>query len=236
LRCQSQWPCGEGNNGGAGLGTVHHPVWTGPGTGDGGRVMTGRDRRALILGGAVVIGALLVLRVVPWGVRGVLGAETGLRERATLLARARADLADAVVLRDSAVQLGQALVGLAPKILSGSSVAEAVADLSARVNMAVSGHQGKLERVDPLPDSLRAGRLRRVALRAAFECDVRGLAGVLQALQFGKVALSLRELRVTAVDAAQADKTPEVLRVEMTVAGWYLGNRESGIGSREANR
>ncbi len=162
--------------------------------------MTGRDRRALMLGGAVVI----------------------------------ADLADAGVLRDSAVQLGQALVSLAPRILSGNSAAEAVADLSARVNMAVSGHQAKLERVDPLPDSLRAGRLRRVALRAAFECDVRGLAGVLEGLEFGKVALSLRELRVTAVDAGSADKAPEVLRVEMTVAGWFLGARDSGFGTREA--
>ncbi len=196
--------------------------------------MTGRDRRALMLGGAVVIGALLVLRVVPWGVRGVLGAETGLRERATLLARARADLADAGVLRDSAVQLGQALVSLAPKILSGNSEADAIADLSGRVNIAVTSHQAKLERVDPLPDSVRAGRLRRVALRAAFECDVRGLAGVLGALEFGKVALSLRELRVTAVDAGSADKVPEVLRVEMTVAGWFLGARDSGFGTREA--
>jgi hypothetical protein len=190
--------------------------------------VTGRDRRALVIGSAVVCGAVLLLRVLPWGVRRVLAAETGLRERATLLALARADLADVGVLRDSAVQLSQALVGLAPKILSGSSGAEAVADLSARLNMAVSGHQSKVERVDPLPDSLRAGRLGRVALRAAFECDVRGLAGVLEALEFGKVTLSLRELRVTAVDPAQAGKSPEVLRVEMTVAGWYLANRDAG--------
>jgi hypothetical protein len=143
-------------------------------------------------------------------------------------------LSDAAVLRDSAVQLGAALVGLAPKILSGNSAADAVADLSGRVNLAVSGHQAKLERVDAVPDSTAAGRLRRVTLRAAFECDVRGLAGVLEALEFGKVVLSLRELRVTAVDAASPDKLPEVLRVEMSVAGWYLGNRESGIGNREA--
>jgi len=196
--------------------------------------VTGRDRRALRIGGAVVCGAVLLLRVVPWGVRRALRAETGLRDRATLLVRARADLADASALRDSAAQLGQALVGLAPKILSGNSAADAVADLSARVNMAVSGHQAKLERVDPLLDSLRAGRLRRVALRAAFECDVRGLAGVLDALEFGKVALSLRALRVTAVDAGSADKIPEALRVEMTVVGWYLGERDPGSGIREA--
>jgi type II secretion system (T2SS) protein M len=187
-----------------------------------------------MIGGAVVCGAVLLLRVLPWGVRGVLAAETGLRERAALLARARADLSDAVVLRDSAVQLGTALDGLAPKILSGNSAADAVADLSGRVNLAVSGNRSRLERVDAVPDSAAAGRLHRVTLRTAFECDVRGLAGVLEALEFGKVVLSLRELRVTAVDAGSADRVPEVLRVEMTVAGWYLGTRDSGLGNREA--
>jgi hypothetical protein len=195
--------------------------------------MTERDRRALILGGSVVIGAVFVLRVLPWGVRSALAAEAGLRQRAALLARARADLAEAGGLRDSAVDLGQALVGLAPKILSGTSVAEAVADLSGRVNLAASRNQAKLERVDPKTDSTVAGRLHRVALRAAFECDVRGLVGMLQALTFGKAALAVRELRVTAVDAGSADKNPEVLRVEMTVAGWFLEGRETGSGKRE---
>jgi type II secretion system (T2SS) protein M len=195
--------------------------------------MTGRDRRALVLGGAFVIGAVLLLRVLPWGVRTALATEAGLRQRAALLARARADLAEASVLRDSAVQLGQALVGLAPKILSGSSVAEAVADLSGRVNLAASRSQAKLERVDPLTDSTVAGRLHRVALRAAFECDIRGLVGMLQALTFGKTTLAVRELRVTAADAGSTDKNPEILRVEMTVAGWFLESRETGSGKRE---
>src|SRR5690242_10881976 len=128
-----------------------------------------------MLGGAAVLGAVLLLRVLPWGVKRALAAETGLHERAALLARARADLVDAGVLRDSAAQVGQALVGLAPRILSGNSAADAVADLSGRVNLVVSGHQAKLERVDPVRDSVRAGRLRRVTLRAGFECDVHGL-------------------------------------------------------------
>ncbi|HVH66651.1 MAG TPA: type II secretion system protein GspM [Gemmatimonadales bacterium] len=184
--------------------------------------MTERDRRALLLGGGVVLASVVVLRVLPWSVRSALAAESGLRERATLLARARVDLIDASVLRDSAVQLGQALVGLAPKILSGTSAAEAVADLSGRVNLAASGHQAKLERVDPVLDSVARGRLHRATLRAAFECDVRGLVGVLQALEFGKAALSVRELHVTAMYASSPDRAPEVLRVEMTVTGWFL--------------
>lgn len=195
--------------------------------------MTERDRRALILGGGVVLGAVFLLRVLPWTGRSALAAEAGLRERSALLARARADLADAAVLRDSAVELGQALVGLAPKILSGNTVAEAVSDLSGRINLAVSGHQAKLERVDPVADSTVAGRLHRATLRAAFECDVRGLTGVLQALEFGKTALSVHELRVTAVDAGSLDKNPEVLRVEMTVTGWFLASGEGERGKGE---
>jgi hypothetical protein len=164
--------------------------------------------------------------------RSALAAEEGLRQRAALLARARAELAAASVLRDSAVDLGQALVGLAPKILSGNSVAEAAADLSGRVNLAASRNQAKLERVDPQADSTVAGRLHRVALRAAWECDIRGLVGMLQALTFGKAALAVRELRVTAVDAGSVDRSPEVLRVEMTVVGWFLESRETGNRNR----
>ena len=198
--------------------------------------MTARDRRALFVGGGVVLAAFLLLRVLPWTLRSVLAAEVGLRQRSALLARARADLAEAGGLRDSAVALGQALVGLAPKILSGNSPAEAVADLSGRVNLAASRNQAKLERVDPLTDSAVAGRLHRVALRAAFECDIRGLVGTLQVLTSGKAALAVRELRVTAVDASAADRSPEVLRVEMTVAGWFLEGRDAGGGMREASR
>src|ERR687888_267177 len=122
------------------------------------RIMTERDRRALLLGGAIVLGAVLLLRVLPWGVRRVLAAEAELRDRGALLARARADLAEAALLRDSAAALSQALVGLAPKLLSGATPAEAAADLSGRINLAASQSAAKLERVDQVPDSGVAGR------------------------------------------------------------------------------
>jgi hypothetical protein len=194
--------------------------------------VTERDRRALLLGGAVIVGAVVLLRVLPWTVRSALAAET-LHERAGLLARARASLADASGLRDSAAVLGVALVGLAPKILSGGTPTEATADLSGRVNLAVAGHQAKLERVEPVPDSARRGRLRRTTLRAAFECDIRGLAGVLQALELGKAALTVRELHVVAVDPGSPDRRPEVLRVELIVAGWYLERADAESDKKE---
>lgn len=195
--------------------------------------MTERDRRALVCGGAVTVAAVVLLRVLPWTLRFARAAEATLHERAALLARARATLADASGLRDSAAALGVALVGLAPKILSGGTAAEATADLSGRVNLAVAGHQATLERVDPVPDSTRAGRLRRTTLQAAVACDIRGLAGVLQALELGKAALAVRELHVVAADPGSPDRQPEVLRVELTVAGWYLQAGDAGSGKRK---
>jgi hypothetical protein len=197
--------------------------------------VTERDRRAMLVGAAVAAGALLVLRVLPWAARSALAGEATLRERAGLLARARVDLAQAAVLRDSAAALGVALVGLAPKILSGGTAAEATADLSGRVNLLASAHQAKLERMDPLPDSTAAGRLRRVTLRAAFDCDVRGLAGVLEALELGKAALAVRELRVVAADPSSPENNPEVLHVELTIAAWFLPEAETkGAGGGQA--
>ncbi len=192
--------------------------------------MTARDRRAVIWGGSVALTALLLLRVLPSIVRSTLAAQAELQQRTALLARAQADLADAPALRDSAVALGQGLVGLAPRILSGNTIAEAMSDLSGHVNLVALGHQAKLERVDLVADSTVAGRLHRVTLHAAFECDVRGLSGILQAVEFGKVALSLQDIRITAVDVASLDQSPEVLRLEMTVTGWFLGGPDATRG------
>ena len=184
--------------------------------------MTTRDRRALLWGGAVVVGAVLLLRVLPWSVRGAVAATSELRARALLLARARTDLAEASLLRDSAAALSQALVRLAPKLLSGSSAAEATADLSGRLNLAASRSAAKLERVDQVPDSAMAGRLHHVRLRATLESDIRGCLGVLRALEREEAALTVSELRIAAVDPSSSNQSPELLRVEVTIGGWFI--------------
>ena len=120
--------------------------------------MTPRDRRAVLMGGVVVAGAVLGLRVLPWAVRRVTEARALLRERATLLARTGEEMASLPRLRDSAAVLSQALVALAPQVLSGSTPAEAGADLSGRMNLAASRAPAKVERLDPLPASSGDGR------------------------------------------------------------------------------
>jgi len=53
---------------------------------------------------------------------------------------------------------------------------------------------------------------------------------LLQALERGKTVLAVRGFRVTASDVGSTDRTPEVLRVELTVTGWYLRGRDEGRG------
>jgi hypothetical protein len=187
--------------------------------------MTSRDQRALIMGGIAIAGAVLGLRVLPWAVRRVTEAHTVLRERATLLARTSQEMASLPRLRDSAAVLSQALVALAPQVLSGSTPAEAGADLSGRMNLAASRAPAKLERLDPLPDSSGEERLGRVRVHAALETDVRGLIALIRAIDGGDEVLKLDELHVEAPDPGAVQRGPEILKVEITVSGWYIRPR-----------
>ena len=183
--------------------------------------MTARDRRALILGGVVIAAAVLSLRAVPWGVRRAAGSYVELRERAGLLARTREEMAALPMLRDSAATLSQALVALAPQLLSG------------RMNLAAARAPARVERLDPMPDSTSNGRLGRVRVRAALETDVRGLVALIRAIDAGDEVLRLEELHVEAPDPAAVNRGPEILKVEVTVSGWYVKPRDAGNGKRE---
>ena len=189
--------------------------------------MTARDRRALLVGGIAVAGAVFGLRILPWAVRRATQAQAVLRERATLLARTREEMASLPTLRDSAATLSQALVALAPQVLSGSTAAEAGADLSGRMNLAASRAPAKVERLDPLPDSSGDGRLGRVRVHAALETDVRGLIALIRAIDAGDEVLKLDELRVEAPEPGTVPRGPEILKVEITVSGWYIRPRST---------
>jgi type II secretion system (T2SS) protein M len=186
-----------------------------------------------VVGGSVVAGAVLLLRVAPWAFKTAEAATAGLQERTVMLAHARSDLADASLLRDSAGVLTRAVVSLAPKLLSGDTPVEALADLSGRLTIAASRNQVKLERTDQLSDSTASGRLRRVHVRAALESDIRGVMGFLRAIELGDAVLSIEDVRILAADPGSSEQTPEILHVEVTVTGWFLVRRETGKGNGE---
>jgi Type II secretion system (T2SS), protein M subtype b len=189
-----------------------------------------RDRRALVFGGLAVAAAVLVLRVLPWSVQRVVGAERDLMQRAARLGYTRAQLEQVGAMEDSVATLTRALGAVAPKLLSGDTPAEAGADLAARLNLIASRQEVNLERQDQRADSGAAGWLRRLVVRLAVESDIRGLTALLRGLAGGDAALSVEQVRIVASDPGAPGTTPEVLKAELTVIGWYLAGREAPTG------
>ena len=181
--------------------------------------MTPRDRRVLMLGGGVILAAVVLLRLGPWAVR----AHAALRDRAVestlAVARAHALLTSGPVIRDS---LGPALAGvvaLAPRLLDGATAAEAGATLAGQVSAAAAQSGLRVLRIDPLPDS--AGLFGRVSVRAELEGDIRGLVRWLKAVERGDLLLTVPAFSV-ATNEEPAPSGAEALRIEASVAGYFL--------------
>jgi hypothetical protein len=184
--------------------------------------MTSRDRRALIAGAAIVIAGMGLLRGAPWMVRSATDRWRRLEAESALLARTEAELAGASRLEDSAKAVKAALAGLPAKLLAGRTETDAAADLAGRIGRESTIRRVRLDRTDVVPDSVRAGWLRRVTISAQFEGDSRGIAGLLAGLANGSQVVVVERVRVVAASEAPAEG-PERLRLELVAQGWYLG-------------
>ncbi len=194
--------------------------------------MTPRDRRALLVGGAVAAVAWLGLRGVPAAVREIQARRSELAAKRALLARIRAEIREGATLTDSVPALERQVVALAPKILTGQREAEALTDLTGRVSTAASAHKVKLVRTVPVPDSARAGHLRRVAVRASLEGDTEGTLGTVGQLARGSAVLSISDVVIAAGDPGPPPTAPEVLQSELVLRGWYVERPSRSAGAK----
>jgi len=184
--------------------------------------VTPRDRRTLILGGGAILGAVVMLRVLPWAVHSAVALRAEATERVETVARAREVLAGAPATRDSLAQALGAVVALAPRLVDGRTAADAQASLSGLVSLGASRHALRIVRLDPLPDSVGDGVFNRVAVHVELEGDVAGLTRFLATVETGDPLLTLPALSVQATDPGGRPNAPEQLRIEATIAGLYL--------------
>lgn len=183
--------------------------------------MTPRDRRAMLVGGAVLTAAFLALRLFPALGQSVTRLRAAAREERALLERAELVLAARPAVAESLHHALNAIVALAPRLVEGHSQAESQAALTSLLGMEAGRHAVKVVRLDPLPDSA-TGVFSRVALRAELQGDIRGVVGLLRRIETSDPTLSATGLRIGAVDPASGNEVPELLRVEMDIAGYYL--------------
>jgi len=187
--------------------------------------VTGRDRRALARGATVLIAAVLLLRVVPAGVRVVGSARDRTTDRLLAQARAETLVRQMPALRDSLVTALAGVVSLAPQLLDGRTRAEASATLSALLSLQAGRSGLKVLRVAPTGDSSR-GILQPVAVQAEFEGDAAGLTAFLATVERGNPLLSVVTLAITSPEVVTRSGAAEALHIEVEVRGWYLARTE----------
>jgi type II secretory pathway component PulM len=184
--------------------------------------VTPRDRRALGIGIAVVLGAIFVLRVVPAAWRSWHASREELEAQRALLVRAERALGGLDSLEASAAATRAKLVALAPMLVSGRTSAEAQADLHGRLALIANRERTRLVRADPVPEEAEEALLRMVRLRVEVESDWNGVVGFLQGVVRDPAVLRVRSVAVRGSDATSVANGPEVLSGEIEVVGWYL--------------
>jgi hypothetical protein len=178
-----------------------------------------RERRTIALGAGILLTAWLVLRIVPWSVKHV----AQLRARAELandaLLRARAAQAGEPAAQESLAARGRALVALAPKLLGGTTSAEAAAELSSLVGGSATLRHVRILQQDARPDSA-ASVFTRISMRLSADGDAAGLGAWLADLEEGPRLIAVQSLAISAPEPGAPGSQPERLHADVVIDGW----------------
>jgi hypothetical protein len=185
--------------------------------------MTSRRKRLILLLGSVITACWIGVRGIPSVFKNWQEARWEVQDRARLLTRSQSEIASEKALFDLAGKVKEGMVGLASQLVAGQTGAQASDALTALLNVVAVRSNTKLTGTSPVEDSTAVGTLRRVAIHAALDGDIRGVSALLQSLAEEQTMLTTDDLRIL-VAGDGAPNAMEVLRVEVTVRGWYLAD------------
>jgi len=184
--------------------------------------MSARDRRALTFG----VGTIVILFAMAKGVPRLLSWERDARSDASdqqdEYDRATAEIARAMVVRDSAKARGARIIALAPALIEGDSPATASATLAGIISGAAARSNVKVGALQLHADTSSRGTFVRVGVRGDATGDIAGVTAMLAALEGGPTLLAVRELSITQPEITAPADHMEALRVELTVEGLML--------------
>lgn len=169
--------------------------------------LDGRDRRAILLGGGIVVPALLWVFVLAPYLGAVRDASTRL-ETERLRLRGDLELLASASGYPGAFDAGaERLLAAAPRLMSGDDEGAAVAALAGYVRRMATAGGANLTRVEPAAPRDAGGGVRALPVGVTGETDLEGLLTFLQLLETGSKLLHVEELRMEAANtggAAQA--------------------------------
>lgn len=176
-----------------------------------------RDRRTLMIGGAVLGGLLAVGRGLPawreWDRVKRADAIDALRQASVAKAGAKVlrSMTESLTVRQ------QRLAAMDTLILRGATAAESGASLANVIAGYADARAIRVVSMQVRPDSIAKDGIVRVAVRATGVGDVAGITSLLQDIESGAPILAVRELAIAQPDPAAPDDRAEALRFEMLV-------------------
>lgn len=191
-----------------------------------GRTLSTRDRRALLLGSAIIAAIVVSARVLPAWRRWQVNEQSAADAAARGLARSRAELLGQHAAHDSLAARKARLDSLRAAWLDGDTPAAAGAALAGEVSSAGERAGVTIGALDIRVDTAGGAVFLPVRVQATATGDIQGIVSFLAAIESDRVVLSIRALSINAADAAASPTTPEVLRADLTIEGpWRRGSR-----------
>jgi hypothetical protein len=194
-----------------------------------GATLADRDRRALLLGFAIMLGLILAFRGIPAWQAWRRVARITASEIMTQAARTDALLGGFSLALDT-LQARTAQVGaMGPVLLTDETSTGAASNLAAFIGELARQSLVRLEAVEMRVDSSKAHALPRVTVDLQATTDVAGLSSLLRGLEQGPTMLAVRNLAIRPQNADAPRDQVEVLSIRLTVEGLALV-RQPGKG------
>lgn len=180
-----------------------------------------RERRVLIVGGAIIVALVAFARGWPAWTEWSHESRAAAAEQMRAAADADALIESDRVVADSLRARGARFVALAPAILPGRDLPAATAALSTVVSGAATAVGLTIGTIQLLPpaDTGRQRVFARVRVHADVTGDITELTAFVSTLEGGATRLRMSELTITQSEPAAAPTRAEALHAEFTVEG-----------------
>jgi hypothetical protein len=184
--------------------------------------MSPRDRRALILGAAVLAPAFLVI----WGVRPYLAALSDTRQRLAVereaLARERAAVSAARRNPNLQHVADSATRAAAPRLFAGRDDVMASAELASYLGDVARRHHVWLQDASTRAATTAEGDVRTLHVDIRAESDLRGILEFLQGLESGGKLVRVDRLDISRQPSRSDENGAETLALSATVAAFAI--------------
>lgn len=183
-----------------------------------------RDRRTLLIGTAMVVSVLAIGRGAPAWRRWDAAARARAEYATAELDRAREVLSAEPEVSERRGAAEQSLIRTRAMFLEGRSPEEAQVVLSRTVSELAAETGVRIHSLHATRDTTTNSRAIPLHLTITATADIVGIARFLAGIEADDPVLVVRGLSVTQNAPAAGDLDPEVLQVEMSVAGlWLVG-------------